>query len=211
MPFNAEQSDNLSNMFNIDTSDPAFRYLLDVADNGIRALISLCGDDVTRDGLQDTPYRVVKAFAEYTQGYHQDPKALLDKVFQANHDEIVVVRDIPFNSMCEHHFAPFFGHIHIAYIPQGNIVGLSKFARMADAYAQRFQVQERLTSQIADTIEEVLDPLGTAVVIEATHYCMCGRGVKKSGATTVTSAMRGAFRDKPAARAEVMQLIGFGK
>jgi len=177
----------------------------------LQNLIRLCGDDPARDGLQETPYRVIKAFFEYTQGYRQDPKALLDKVFQATHDEIVVVRDIEFNSMCEHHFAPFFGKAHIAYIPTGNIVGLSKFARMVDAWAKRFQVQERLTAQIADTIDAVLSPAATAVIVEATHYCMCGRGVEKRTSTTVTSAMRGAFRTNDAARSELMQLINLGR
>lgn len=176
--------------------------------SGIENLILLCGDDPQRNGLQETPFRVVKAFLEYTKGYSEDPAALLGKSFDVNYDELVLIKDIPFNSMCEHHFAPFFGKAHIAYIPQDNVItGLSKFARLTDAYAHRFQVQERLTAQIADTVEEVLKPLGTAVILEAQHYCMCGRGVKKAGASTVTSSMRGVFRTNDAARAEVMQLI----
>jgi GTP cyclohydrolase I len=175
---------------------------------GIEAMIQLAGDDPTRDGLLETPYRVFKAFMEYTQGYGQDPEAILGKSFDVVYDELVLIKDIPFNSMCEHHFAPFFGKAHIAYIPQENVItGLSKFARLTDAYAQRFQVQERLTAQIADTVEKILQPLGCAVIIEAEHYCMCGRGVKKAGASTVTSSMRGVFRDKPEARAELMALI----
>lgn len=173
----------------------------------IQELIALCGDDANRDGLADSPYRFIKAFAEYTKGYEEDPAAHLGKSFDVVYDELVLIKDIPFNSLCEHHFAPFFGVAHIAYIPQDNVItGLSKFARMLDAYAHRFQVQERLTSQVADTIEEVLNPMGSAVIIEAEHYCMCGRGVKKQGAKTITSSMRGVFRDKHEARQEVMDL-----
>lgn len=175
---------------------------------GIEKLIKLCGDDPSRNGLLETPFRVVKAFLEYTKGYDEDPKKILGKSFDVTYDEVVVVKDIPFHSMCEHHFAPFFGKAHVAYIPKDNVItGLSKFARLVDAYAHRFQVQERLTAQIADTIEEVLQPLGVAVVVEGTHYCMCGRGVKKEGAITVTSSMRGVFRDKLEAREEVLKLI----
>lgn len=179
---------------------------------GIESLITLCGDDVTRNGLQETPFRVVKAFMEYTKGYQENPEEILGKSFDVEYDELVLIKDIPFNSLCEHHFAPFFGVAHVAYIPQKNVItGLSKFARLVDAYANRFQVQERLTAQIADTVEQVLQPLGAAVIIEAEHYCMCGRGVKKAGAKTVTSSMRGVFRDKPEARAELMALINSGK
>lgn len=176
--------------------------------NGLKKMIEVAGDDPERDGLQETPFRVFKAFMEYTKGYAEDPKDILRKSFDVAHDELVIVRDIQFNSMCEHHFAPFFGKAHIAYIPQNNqVTGLSKFARLTDAFANRFQVQERLTNQIADTIEEVLEPLAVAVIIEAEHYCMCGRGVKKHGASTVTSAIRGVFRTNDAARAEVLSLI----
>lgn len=175
---------------------------------GLKSMIDMAGDDVTRNGLQETPFRVLKAFMEYTKGYGEDPVAILGKSFDVAYDELILIKDIPFNSMCEHHFAPFFGKAHIAYIPQENVItGLSKFARLTDAFAHRFQVQERLTAQIADTIEEVLKPLGVAVIIEAEHYCMCGRGVKKQGASTTTSSVRGVFREKPEARAEVMTLI----
>lgn len=176
--------------------------------DGVADLIKACGDDPERNGLQETPFRVAKAFLEYTKGYEQDPAEILGKSFDVEYDELVLIKDIPFNSLCEHHFAPFFGKAHIAYIPKNNVItGLSKFARLTDAYAQRFQVQERLTAQIADTIEEVLDPLGVAVVIEAEHYCMCGRGTKKAGAKTITSSVRGVFRTKDAARKEVFDLI----
>lgn len=177
---------------------------------GIKQMIAVAGDDPTRNGLEETPFRVFKAFMEYTKGYGENPKAILRKSFDVAHDDIVIVRDIPFNSLCEHHFAPFFGKAHIAYIPQNNqVTGLSKFARLTDAFAHRFQVQERLTNDIASTIEKVLNPLAVAVVIEAEHYCMCGRGVKKHGASTVTSTMRGAFREDAAARAEVLALMKF--
>lgn len=177
-------------------------------EEGLKAMMSVAGDDPTRNGLQDTPFRVFKAFMEYTKGYGEDPREILSKGFDVAYDEIVVVKNIPFNSLCEHHFAPFFGTVSVAYIPQNNVVtGLSKFARLTDAFAHRFQVQERLTTQIAETIEEVLEPLGVAVVVEAEHYCMCGRGVKKKGAVTVTSSMRGAFRDNASARAEVLALM----
>lgn len=175
---------------------------------GLKSLIQLAGDEPDRNGLQETPFRVFKAFMEYTDGYTKDPKEVLGKSFDVSYDEVVIVKDIEFNSMCEHHFAPFFGKAHIAYIPKNNVItGLSKFARLVDIFAHRFQVQERLTSQIANTIEEVLDPLGVAVILEAKHYCMCGRGVKKGSASTITSSMRGVFREKPEARAEIMQLI----
>jgi GTP cyclohydrolase I len=176
--------------------------------DGLRGMMLVAGDDPERNGLQETPFRVFKAFMEYTKGYSEDPKAILGKSFDVEFDEMVLIKDIPFNSMCEHHFAPFFGTAHIAYIPRNNVItGLSKFARLTDAFANRFQVQERLTTDIANTIQEVLDPLGVAVVIEAEHYCMCGRGVKKKGASTVTSSMRGVFRTNDAARLEVLSLI----
>jgi len=175
---------------------------------GLQGMIQIAGDDPSRNGLQETPFRVFKAFMEYTKGYDENPEEILGKSFDVAYDELVLIKDIPFNSLCEHHFAPFFGKAHIAYIPQDNVItGLSKFARLTDAYANRFQVQERLTAQIADTVERVLQPLGAAVIIEAEHYCMCGRGVKKKGATTVTSSMRGVFREKAEARAELLNLI----
>lgn len=181
--------------------------LIDSAFVGFENLIELCGDDAARDGLQETPFRVIKAFAEYTQGYREDPREHLKKTFDVEHDELVLVRDIEFHSMCEHHFAPFFGVAHIAYIPSDKITGLSKFARLVDGYAKRFQVQERLTNEIANAIVDVLGAKSVMVVIEAKHMCMCGRGVKKSGASTTTSAVRGDFREQPSARNEVLSLL----
>lgn len=174
---------------------------------GIQSLIKLCGDDEKRDGLQETPFRVTKAFLEYTQGYHENPKEHLEKTFEVEHQDLVLVKDIEFYSMCEHHFAPFFGVAHVAYIPRNKITGLSKFARVVDGYAKRFQVQERLTNEIKEAVQDVLDPLGVMVVIEAKHMCMCGRGVKKATASTITSAVSGSFLENIASRAEVMSLI----
>ncbi|MEX2104463.1 MAG: GTP cyclohydrolase I FolE [Bacilli bacterium] len=175
--------------------------------DGIKNLIELCGDDPEREGLEETPYRVLKAFLEYTEGYREDPKTHLDKTFDVDHQELVLVKDIEFHSVCEHHFAPFFGVVHVGYIPDEKITGLSKIARMVDGFAKRFQVQERLTSQIANTLEEVLKPKGTMVVIEAKHMCMCGRGIKKSSASTITSSVRGEFANESDARAEFLSLL----
>ncbi|MCT9856992.1 GTP cyclohydrolase I FolE [Priestia megaterium] len=175
--------------------------------NAVKELIDLCGDNPERDGLEETPYRVLKAFLEYTEGYREDPKAHLEKTFDVNHNELVLIRDIEFHSMCEHHFAPFFGVAHVGYIPDKKITGLSKIARTVEGYAKRFQVQERLTNEIADAIEEVLEPKGVMVIIEAKHMCMCGRGIKKSSASTATSSVRGTFTEKPEVRGEFLSLL----
>lgn len=173
----------------------------------LRELIELCGDDPNRDGLIETPHRVLKAFLEYTEGYQEDPKDHLKKVFDVSHKELVLVKNIEFHSMCEHHFAPFFGVAHVGYIPDKKVTGLSKIGRMVEGYAKRFQVQETLTNQIADAVEEILEPQGTMVVIEAKHMCMCGRGVKKSSAETTTTAVRGKFADQSDARIEFLTLL----
>lgn len=173
----------------------------------VREILAAVGDDPTREGLLDTPARVARMYAEVFQGLAQDPSKHLEKVFDEDHHELVVVRDIPFDSFCEHHLLPFTGLAHVAYIPNGTIVGLSKIARVVESYARRPQVQERLTSQIADLMMEKLKPTGVAVVIEATHACMTARGVRKPGATMVTSALRGVFHENIAARGEVMSLI----
>ncbi|PFP30581.1 GTP cyclohydrolase I FolE [Bacillus sp. AFS073361] len=185
------------------------RNLMDVNffTTAIRQLIQLCGDDPDRDGLQDTPFRVLKAFLEYTEGYHEDPKQHLEKTFDIEHKGLILVKDIEFFSMCEHHFAPFFGVAHVGYIPNEKITGLSKIGRMVDGYAKRFQVQERLTTQIAAAMEEVLEPEGTIVVIEAKHMCMCSRGTKKSTASTTTSSVHGVFGKQPDLRSEFFSLI----
>jgi len=174
---------------------------------GIEALIRLCGDIPNREGLEETPFRVIKAFLEYTEGYRESPEHHLHKTFEVNHQELVLVKDIDFHSICEHHFAPFYGIAHVGYIPDQKITGLSKLARAVEGYARRFQVQERLTNQIADAIEKILEPKGTMVVIEAKHMCMCGRGIKKGSASTTTSAVRGVFLKEPDARAEFLSLL----
>lgn len=180
---------------------------LDNAEAALQGLFELLGEDAERDGLQDTPFRFVKALAEHTVGYREDPKLHLEKTFDVDHQDLVLVKDIPFNSLCEHHLAPFVGKVHIAYIPSDKITGLSKFGRVVEGYAKRLQVQERLTQEIADAIQEVLNPQAVAVIVEAEHTCMSGRGIKKHGATTVTSTMRGLFKENASARAELLQLI----
>ncbi len=202
-----EQEAKLSKALNISNLVDQEADLVDAAYEGFSSLIKLVGDDPNRDGLKESPFRVIKAFAEYTEGYREDPKEHLRKQFDVDHNELVLVRDIEFHSMCEHHFAPFYGVAHIGYIPNKQITGLSKLARVAEGYAKRFQVQERLTNEIADAIVDVLDPLGVMVVIEAKHMCMCGRGVRKSGSSTTTSAVRGAFKNEPEARAEFLSLL----
>jgi GTP cyclohydrolase IA len=175
--------------------------------DAIKELVQLCGDDPNRDGLTDTPYRVLKAFLEYTEGYRDDPKNHLLKTFDVSHQELILVKNIEFHSLCEHHFAPFFGVAHVGYIPNIKITGLSKIARLVEGYAKRFQVQERLTNQIAEAMEEILQPQGTMVIIEAKHMCMCGRGIKKTSASTTTSAVRGIFAKQSDVRAEFLSLL----
>ena len=175
----------------------------------IRELLAAIGEDPDRDGLRDTPSRVARFYAETCSGLHEDPLRHLKVTFEADHDEMIMVRDIPIFSLCEHHLVPFHGHAHMAYIPNpdGRITGLSKLARMADGLAKRPQVQERLTAQIADAMDEVLQARAVLVVIEAEHMCMAMRGVRMVGSSTVTSAVRGLFRTDPSARAEAMRFI----
>ena len=173
----------------------------------IKQLIKLCGDDPERDGLQDTPFRVLKAFLESTEGYREDPKHHLEKTFDIKHNGLILIKDIEFYSLCEHHFSPFFGVAHVGYIPREKITGLSKVGRLVEGYAKRFQVQERLTTQIAAAIEEVLEPEGTIVIVEAKHMCMCSRGVKKATAITTTTSMRGIYENRPDLRSEFFSLI----
>jgi GTP cyclohydrolase I len=175
----------------------------------VREILAAVGEDPGRDGLLDTPARVARMYEEIFAGLRGDPDDLLQVTFEADHDEMVMVRDIPFASVCEHHLIPFIGRAHVAYIPNddGRITGLSKLARVVDAYAKRPQVQERLTTQVADTLTRTLEPKGVLVVISAEHLCMSMRGVRKPGATTVTSAVRGLFRTSTATRAEAMRFI----
>lgn len=206
-----EQLDKMSNVLGRENGFSSLHVdeitTLDNAESAIQGLFGLLGEDAGRDGLQDTPFRFVKALAEHTVGYREDPKLHLEKTFDVDHNDLVLVKDIPFNSLCEHHLAPFVGKVHIAYIPSDKITGLSKFGRVVEGYAKRLQVQERLTQEIANAIQEVLEPQAVAVIVEAEHTCMSGRGIKKHGATTVTSTMRGLFRENEAARAELLQLI----
>ncbi len=175
----------------------------------VREILIAIGEDPGRDGLLDTPARVARMYAEICGGLHEDPTKHLVTTFDAGHDEMVMVRDIPLHSVCEHHLAPFIGRAHVAYIPNGDgrVIGLSKFARLIDGYAQRPQVQERLTSQVADALQASLEPKGVMVVIEAEHLCMSMRGVRKAGASTVTSAVRGLFRTSVATREEAMRFV----
>jgi GTP cyclohydrolase I len=175
---------------------------------GVRLILEGIGEDPDREGLRDTPERVADMYAELTAGMREDPSQHVVPLSGNKHDEMVIVKDISIASLCEHHLAPFVGKCHIAYIPKhGNILGVSKLARLAETFARRLQLQERLTSEIANTLFELLDPLGVMVVIEAEHTCMTLRGVKKPGAMTVTSAVLGGFRKDPRTRAEAMSLI----
>ena len=178
-------------------------------EHAVREILLAVGEDPDRDGLVNTPGRVARMYAEQFAGLRQRPEDVLTTVFDAGHDEIVLVRDIEIYSVCEHHLVPFFGKAHIGYIPseKGEITGLSKLARLADVYAHRPQVQERMTSQIADALMEILAPRGVIVVLECEHLCMAMRGVRKPGATTVTSAVRGIFREEAPTRAEAMSLL----
>lgn len=178
----------------------------------MREILAAVGEDPGRDGLLRTPSRVAEMYAEIFSGLHDDPARHLAVTFEADHDEMIMVRDIPLYSMCEHHLVPFHGRAHVAYIPghDGRITGLSKLARLVDGFSKRPQVQERLTAQIADAMVVALGPRGVLVVIEAEHLCMGMRGVRKPGSITLTSAVRGIFKENAATRAEAMAMIGFG-
>ncbi|MGV8942355.1 MAG: GTP cyclohydrolase I FolE [Lysobacter sp.] len=180
------------------------------AEAAVRTLLSWAGDDPTREGLLDTPKRVAKAYSDWFSGYTMDPDEYLARTFEevAGYDELIVLRDIRFESHCEHHMAPIIGRAHVGYLPDGKVVGISKLARVVDAYARRLQVQEKMTAQIADCIQRVLNPRGVGVVIEATHGCMTTRGVHKRGVSMITSKMLGGFRDDARTRSEFLQFIG---
>jgi GTP cyclohydrolase IA len=179
------------------------------AEAAVRTLIRWAGDDPTREGLLDTPKRVAKAFREFYSGYGEDPSEILDKIFAEveGYDDIVLVRDIPFHSHCEHHMVPFFGVAHVAYYPTKGVVGLSKLARLVDAYARRLQTQETMTSQIAKAMVNALDPRGVAVMIEAEHMCMSMRGIQKAGALTLTTQFTGIFKQDPAEQVRFLTLV----
>jgi GTP cyclohydrolase I len=176
-------------------------------ERAVREILSAVGEDPNREGLQETPARVARMYAELFAGLHEDPRVHLQKFFIEKYDEIVLVRDISFNSMCEHHMLPFMGKAHIGYLPNGRVIGLSKLARVVEVVSKRPQVQERMTEEIANLLVEELDAKGVAVVIEATHSCMAIRGVRKPGSVCVTSAMKGVFRANLSSRSEVMTLI----
>jgi GTP cyclohydrolase I len=177
-------------------------------EKAVREIIEALGEDPEREGLAETPERVANFYAEVFDGLHREPGEVVDAFFGEEHyQEIVMVREIPFYSMCEHHFVPFHGQAHVAYIPKGRVTGLSKLARLVEGFARRPQMQERLTAQVADALAERLEPLGVMVVVEAEHLCMSMRGVKKPGAVTVTSAVRGIMESQPATRAEAMSLL----
>jgi len=180
------------------------------AEGAVRTLLRWAGDDPEREGLLDTPGRVIRAYRQWFRGYEEDPVAMLQRTFEEveGYDEMVVLRDIRFESFCEHHLAPIIGVAHVGYIPTDRVVGISKLARLVDAYAKRLQVQEKMTAQIANTLMTVLKPLGVAVVMEGEHHCMSTRGVHKHGVSMVTSTMLGGFRDDHRTRKEFMDIIG---
>jgi GTP cyclohydrolase I len=181
---------------------------LDSVQKSIKEIIEQIGEDPDREGLRSTPKRVAEAYKFLTSGYHQDIKKVLNKaIFEEKNDEMVLVKNIDFYSLCEHHILPFYGKVHVAYIPDGKIVGLSKIPRIVDVFARRLQVQERMTQQIADTIEEYLHPRGVAVVAEAYHMCMMMRGVEKQNSSATTSAVHGVFKDDARTRSEFINLI----
>ncbi len=198
-----ERAGAMNGSFRADTVD------LPRIEAAVREILEAIGEDPERDGLIDTPGRVARMYAEVFSGLREDPGDHLKVVFEADHDEMVMVKDIAVFSLCEHHLVPWYGHAHVAYIPNddGRITGLSKLARLVDGFSKRPQVQERLTSQVADCIQAVLEPRGVLVVVEAEHLCMSMRGIRKPGATTVTSAVRGLMRDSVAARNEAMSFI----
>jgi GTP cyclohydrolase I len=187
--------------------DPLGRAEVEAA---VRTLLRWAGDDPDREGLVETPARVARAWKEYFSGYHEDPVEILTRTFEEvdGYDEMIVLRDIRLESFCEHHIAPIIGRVHIAYLPDHKVVGISKLARVVETYGRRLQIQEKLTAQIAGTVAEVLQPKGVAVVVEATHHCMTTRGVHKPGTVMVTSSMRGAFRDDSTTRREFLAMIG---
>jgi GTP cyclohydrolase I len=180
------------------------------AERAVRTLLKWAGDDPTREGLLDTPARVARAYEDWFSGYAEDPEEFLSRTFEEveGYDDMIVLKDIRFESHCEHHLAPIIGRAHVGYLPNNKVVGISKLARVVEAYARRLQVQEKMNAQIAQCIQKVLEPKGVAVVIEATHQCMTTRGVHKSGVSMVTSAMHGEFRKNPLTRREFLSVIG---
>src|SRR6266850_2323224 len=212
MPSLANPSMPKANIEKIPAREPirVRRPSRDEALEAVRTLIRWAGDDPMREGLVGTPGRVARAFQEFFSGYEEDPVALLQRTFEETdgYDEIVMLKDIRFESHCEHHIAPIIGKVHVAYLPNKRVVGISKLARLVEVYARRLQIQEKMTAQIANTLDEVLQPKGVAVIIEAAHQCMTTRGVHKPGVSMVTSRMLGVFRTNPLTRREVLSMIG---
>jgi GTP cyclohydrolase I len=204
---------SLSKHLEAGADKPGERPSREEAEAAVRTLIRWAGDDPQREGLLDTPKRVTKAFRELYAGYRDDPKEILNKIFAEveGYDDIVLVRDIPFYSHCEHHMVPFYGVAHIGYYPTKGVVGLSKLARLVEVYARRLQTQETMTAQIAMAMEEALEPRGVGVMIEAEHMCMSMRGVQKAGAVTLTTQFTGVFRDEPAEQVRFLTLVRHGK
>ncbi len=195
------------------TDDKALKDLRpsrDEAEDAVRTLLRWAGEDPNREGLLDTPSRVTKAYGEWFRGYNEDPAEILKRTFEEvdGYDEMVVLKDIRFESFCEHHMAPIIGHAHVGYLPTDRVVGISKLVRLVNAYSKRLQVQEKLTAQIANALHEVLNPRGVAVVLEGEHHCMSTRGVQKHGVTMVTSRMMGIFKSNDITRQEFLKLIG---
>ena len=203
-------SANTANITPVETAAEKTRPSVEEARDAVRTLIRWAGDDPGREGLVETPDRVVRAYGEWFSGYDEDPVAILSKTFEETngYDEMIVLRNIRFTSFCEHHMAPIIGKAHIGYLPSRRVVGISKLARLVDVYSRRLQIQEKMTAQIADTITEILEPQGVGVVIEAAHQCMTTRGVHKTGVSMVTSRMLGRFRSDPSTRREFLALIG---
>ena len=199
-------------MSGVKSADPDVRNGVgrDAAEAAVRILIQWAGDDAAREGMRNTPARVVRSYEEYYAGYHDDPAEFLARTFKETegYDEMVVLRDITFESHCEHHMAPIIGRAHVAYLPKKRVVGISKLARVVEVYSRRLQIQEKLTAQIADTINDVLQPNGVAVVVEAAHHCMTTRGIHRPGTMMVTSRMLGGFRSDPKTRREFLTIIG---
>ncbi len=184
----------------------------DQAEDAVRTLLRWAGEDPSREGLLDTPRRVAEAYGDWFSGYRDDPRAYMERTFEevAGYDELIVLRDIEYESHCEHHMAPIIGRVHVGYLPAGKVVGISKLARVVEAYARRFQVQEKMTAQIAQCIQDVLQPIGVGVVVEGAHECMTTRGIHKRGVSMVTSKMLGSFRDDARTRAEFLRFIEVG-
>lgn len=201
-----QMTGRFTNMTNNSSTKPSIQE----AEEAVRTLLRYAGEDPNREGLLDTPKRVVRSYDEFYRGYNEDPHEILSRTFEevSGYDEMVVLRDIPFESHCEHHMAPIIGRAHVGYLPKDKVVGISKLARVVETYAKRLQVQEKMTAEIADCIQQILEPFGVGVVIQATHECMSTRGVHKHGVSMVTSRMVGAFRKDEKTRREFLAVVG---